>query len=110
MRRAAVIAVAIAAFGWLALMERSVRLQTSRGTSAEADFRAARLLNPDTLPDVRRAFLLQSRGNAHQAARVLEDVLRREPDNLEAWGLLYAFTKDQRALAARRRLDPLGAR
>ncbi len=107
MRRVAVIAVAVVALGWLGLMERSVRLQTS---ASDASFRSARLLNPDTTPDVRRAFLFQSQGRTEDAARVLEDVLRREPDNLEAWGLLYAFTKDERALEARRRLDPLGAR
>lgn len=107
MRRAAAIVAALLALGWLGLMERSVRLQAS---PTEDRLRAARTLNPDTLPDVRRAFLYQSRDRPDDAARVLEDVLRREPDNLEAWGLLYAFTKDPRALEARRRLDPLGAR
>jgi len=106
-RRAAVIAVAVAALGWLGLMERSLRLQTS---PSDEDLRAARILNPDTLPDVRRAFLFQSQGRTRDAARALEGVLRREPDNLEAWGLLYQFTGDERALEARRRLDPLGAR
>jgi hypothetical protein len=106
-RRAVAIVVALAALGWLGLMERSVRLQAS---PSEANLRAARVLNPDTLPDVRLAFLHQSRGRTDAATRTLEDVLRREPDNLDAWGVLYAFTKDERALAARRRLDPLGAR
>ena len=49
------------------------------------------------------------------AAGVLEDVLRREPDNLTAWAVLYSVSRDydaataRRALAARRRLDPLSA-
>ena len=107
MRRVAVIAVAVLVLGWLGLMERSVRLQAS---AREGSLQAASLLNPDTLPDVRRAFVLQREGRTREAARVLEDVLRREPDNLEAWGVLFAFTKDERALEARRRLDPLGAR
>jgi predicted Zn-dependent protease len=106
--RAAVILVAVVVIGWLGVMERAVRLQA--GAATVADYRAARLLNPDTLPDVRRAFRYQGAGRRQEAAALLEDVLRREPDNLEAWGLLYAFTKDERALEARRRLDPLGAR
>jgi predicted Zn-dependent protease len=122
--RLLVIVLAVAVLAWLGVMERAVRLQASgaaaaqRGdvAAAEADFRAARLLNPDSLPDVRRAFLYEGSGRPADAARVLEGVLRREPDNLEAWGLLYVFTRERdpasarRALEARRRLDPLGAR
>ena len=124
MTRVAVIACAVLVLAWLGVMERSVRLQASgteaagRGdhAAAESDFRAARQLNPDTLPDVQRAFLYQGSGRSDEAVQLLEDVLRREPDNLEAWGLLYAFTSErdpataQRALEARRRLDPLAAR
>jgi hypothetical protein len=106
-RRGVAIVAALVALGWLGMMERSVRLQA---TPTEDHLRAARTLNPDTLPDVRLAFLLQSQERTEDAAGVLEDVLRREPDNLEAWGLLYAITKDPRALEARRRLDPLRAR
>ncbi len=104
--------VAVMVLVWLGAMERSVRLQAAGGESA---YRDARLLNPDTTPDVRRAFLYQGTGRPEQAAALLEDVLRREPENLDAWGLLYAFTRDRdpatarRALAARERLDPLGA-
>jgi hypothetical protein len=113
---------------WLAVGERDVRLQ-ARGVQAaqhareagnfaraDADFRGARLLNPDTAPDVNRAFLYQARGDWQRATAVLEDVLGREPDNLTAWGVLYTFTRDhdpataRRALAAQRRLDPVRAR
>jgi predicted Zn-dependent protease len=112
--RVAVIVVALLVLGWLVAMERAERLQSSGAT--EADYRAARWLNPDTLPDVRRAFLYHGTGRQAEAAALLEDVLRREPDNLDAWGLLYAFTRERdpatarRALEARARLDPLGAR
>jgi predicted Zn-dependent protease len=112
--RVAVVVVALVALAWLGVMERAERLQASGAT--EADYRAARLLNPDTVPDVRRAFLYQGTGREREAAALLEDVLRREPDNLDAWGLLYTFTRERdpatarRALAARARLDPLGAR
>jgi predicted Zn-dependent protease len=85
-------------------------------TAADAAFRAARALNPDTAPDINRAFIYERTGRHGQAAAVLEDVLRREPDNLSAWGLLFTFAKGhdrataERALAARRRLDPVSAR
>ncbi len=55
------------------------------------------------------------RGREREAAALLERVVEREPDNLTAWGLLLAFARERdpaaarRALAARRRLDPLRA-
>jgi len=122
--RIALAVVALCALGWLVVQERNVRLQ-DRGIAAaeqrdvpraEASFRAARLLDPDPLPDVRLAFVYQGSGRPEKARRVLEDVLAREPDNLSVWSLLFAFTRDsdpataRRALAARRRLDPLNAR
>ena len=124
MRRAAVVAVAAAVLTGLGLTERSVRLQASgfeavqHGdlAAAEAEFRAARVLNPDTLPDIQRVFVLERSGRSQAAGALLDDVLRREPDNLEAWGLLYRLTRErdpasaQRALDARARLDPFGAR
>ena len=114
MKAARVVPAAVAAMVlvWLGAMERSVRLQATGGESA---YRDARLLNPDTTPDVRRAFLYQGTGRPGEAAALLESVLRREPENLDAWGLLYAFTRERdpeaarRALSARERLDPLGA-
>jgi predicted Zn-dependent protease len=122
--RVAVAIVAVLVLGWLAVMEYDARLQARGVTAAQArdfdradgDFRRARRLNPDTTPDVNRAFLLQAAGRRDQAVALLEDVLRREPDNLNAWGVLFQFTRDhdrataERARAARRRLDPLSAR
>jgi predicted Zn-dependent protease len=121
--RVVVAVVAVVVLGWLAVMERDARL-IARGTAAaqagdvsraEADFRAARLLNPDTAPDVGRAFVYQGTNRPAEAAELLLDVVEREPDNLTAWALLYAFTRERdpaRAARARReqqRLDPLGA-
>jgi predicted Zn-dependent protease len=122
--RVAVAIVAVLVLGWLAVMEYDARLQARGVTAAQArdfdradgDFRGARRLNPDTAPDVNRAFLLQAAGRRDQAVALLEDVLRREPDNLNAWGVLFQFTRHhdpataERARAARRRLDPLSAR
>ena len=126
--RAAVAVVAVLAIGWLAVMARDTTLQdrgvalsgrlSEPGNAARAEraFRAARLLNPDTTPDVGRAFLYLARERRPEAKALLEDVLRREPDNLTAWGVLYNVSRGhdpataRRALAARARLDPLSAR
>ena len=126
--RIAVAVVAVAAIAWLAVMERNVRLQ-ARGVEAsnqlvvpgnaaraEAAFRDARLLNPDTMPDLGRAYVYQARGRRREAAALLSDIVRREPDNLTAWGVLYSLTRRsdpataRRALAAQARLDPVSAR
>ena len=124
MSRAVVAVVAVAVIAWLGVMELNVRRQADgldaaqrrAFAAADADFRAARTLNPSTAPDVSRAFLYARNGRRDRAAALLKDVVRREPDNLTAWGVLYSFTKDDdpataaRALAARRRLDPVSAR
>jgi hypothetical protein len=126
--RWAVAAAAVLVLAWLGVMERDARLQ-ARGVAAagrldvpgnaaraEAAFRDARLLSPDTAPDIGRALVLQPRGRPAAALAVLADVVRREPDNLVAWGVLYQVARGrdpaaaERALAARRRLDPLSAR
>jgi predicted Zn-dependent protease len=121
--RVCVAVLAIGMIGWLGVMERNLRLQASavvaaeRGdvARAEQDLRRARLLNPDTFPDVRRAFVYQGGGRPNEAAALLEDVVRREPDNLGAWRLLLAFAGERdpatgrRAAAAIRRLDPVNA-
>jgi Flp pilus assembly protein TadD len=121
--RVAVAGVAVLALVWLGVLERDTRL-VAEGTGAaqarnpgraEDAFRDALLLNPDSTPDLRRAFVSQGSGRSPEAVAVLRKVLSREPDNLDAWGLLYAFTRDRdpaaarRALAERARLDPLGA-
>jgi Tfp pilus assembly protein PilF len=126
--RAAVALVAVLVLGWLAVMERDTRLQeraikasgrlSVAGNEARADaaFRDARFMNPDTTPDVGRAVMYLARERRPAAAALLRDVLRREPDNLTAWSVLYGVTRQsdpataRRALAARKRLDPLAAR
>ena len=120
--RGAVALVALLMLAWLGVMERDARLQASGAAAAspppdfaraDADLRAARLLNPDTAPDTALAVLYNGAGRRREAAALLEDVVRREPDNLTAWGLLLLVARDddpaavKRALAARRRLDPL---
>jgi Tetratricopeptide repeat len=126
--RVAVCVVAVLLIGWLAVMERDERA-LKRGVEAagrvtgaadaaraQAAFEDARLLNPDSAPDMGLAFLYQGAGRREDAAEIVDDVLGREPDNLSAWGLLFTLSRgvdaadERRALAARRRLDPLRAR
>ena len=126
--RAALALISVVVIAWLAVMERDVRLQR-RGVAtagnvrdagslerADSDLRRARLLSPSTAPDVIRAFNFQVHGRRREGIRVLEDVLRREPRNLQAWVVLERLARGfdpaarQRALAAERRLNPIDAR
>lgn len=125
--RVAVAAVASVVLAWLGVMEWNVRLE-ARGTElsaelavhgnlarADADLRAAQRLNPDSEPELKRAFLYVGAGRPADAAAILEGILRHEPENLAAWGALFNVSRDRdpaaadRALDARRRLDPLRA-
>jgi hypothetical protein len=122
--RAGIAVVAALVLAWLGLMEGDVRLE-AHGTElsavpgnlarADADLRAAQRVNPDTGPELKRAFLYAGAGRPADATAILEGILRREPDNLAAWGALFNVargrdaTAAERALAARRRLDPLRA-
>ena len=126
--RVAIGLVAVVIVGWLAVLERDTRLTARAVTAsgrlstsgnfarADAGFRAARLLNPDTTPDQDRAILYEGAGRSAAATGLVQDVLRREPDNLAAWALLYTFARDRdpalarQAVDARRRLDPFNAR
>lgn len=119
--RIAVGFVAVLVLAWLGVMERDARIQ-SRALAeagkppagrAYRDFRRARLLNPDTAPDVLIALLDSVHERHRQAIARLEDVVRREPENLFAWTRLYGIAHgigdpaDRRAYAAMHRLDPL---
>jgi hypothetical protein len=126
--RIATVFVALIVLAWLGVMERDRRLQARGMTTAgnlrtaadvaraEADLRAARLLNPDTMPDISRALVYRFADRSEDAIALVEDVLSREPDNRAAWGGLLALTRDrdpvaaERARAALQRLDPVNAR
>jgi hypothetical protein len=122
--RALLALAAVVVLAWLAVMERNTRLEAAslhllgegHTARAEANLRDARLLNPDTTPDFRRALLYVTKRQGDRAVATLESVVAREPDNLQAWATLLAFGRSrhdsalvQRALAAVRRLDPLEA-
>jgi predicted Zn-dependent protease len=122
--RIVVAVVAVVVLAWLGVMERATRLQadgiaaTARHdfAAAESAFRAARLLTPDTATDVRRAYVYALSSRTREGAALLEDVVRREPENRSAWGVLEEITRASQPATARRaraaldRLDPLNAR
>jgi hypothetical protein len=108
---------------WLGVMERDVRLE-ARGSAAlrlkgdpgglaraETDLRRAKLLNPGTSADVSRALVRQARGHTHQSVALMEDVVRREPENVTAWRVLAVLSpaNARHSLAVQRRLDPVNA-
>ena len=63
----------------------------------------ARFLNPDTRPVLAKGALLVARGGArvNEGMALLEEAVRKEPDNVVAWAVLASAT---------RRLDPQRSR
>jgi hypothetical protein len=119
--RIAMVAVSVVVLAWLGVRERDTRIQSravaESGTppisNAYRDFRRARFLNPDTAPDVLLGLLDEVHSKRASGIARLEDVVRREPENLFAWGQLLSVARGhdeaatRRALAALERLDPL---
>lgn len=108
--------VAVAAIAWLAVNLRNLdrfedgeRLGLARNATPTQVDRAARLLddsrflNPDTRPMLSEGSLLVARGHGREreGLALLEEAVRREPDNVLAWGVLAGAT---------RRLDPARSR
>jgi hypothetical protein len=121
--RACVAVLAVVVLAWLTVMERDVRLQSEARQSSRANLaakadrqlRRSKLLNPDPGPDLTRALIAIGQDQRRRAIRVVEDVVRREPDNITAWSQLLFVARGhdpaavRRALLAVRRLDPLSA-
>lgn len=127
--RLAVAVAAVIAIAWLAVLLRDHQLETSASNELlgkpapsaaafareMARVRDSGLLDPGSDADLVRAKALISRNRTREAGRVAEDIVRREPDNLEAWyTLLFTRQIDHRptadVLRAIRRIDPLGTR
>jgi hypothetical protein len=111
--RLALAVVAVLVVAGLGLMERNERL-LARGQAAvdgplgpreaaraASDLRAARLLNPDTTPELQLARLHAGQGRRDQAVALTRDVIGREPDNLLAWSLLLFLVGDDDPAAER---------
>jgi len=73
----------------------------------------SRFLNPSTTAELARTEYYLFRGHPRAAARVAEELVRAEPENADAWRLLWRATRDtdparaQEAAAALRKLNPL---
>lgn len=119
-QRALLTLLAVAACGWLAAGLYSSRLQTRAEHPHPGDSVADRrdmleraaFLNPSVELKLRDAQIVLESGDADEAARLLKDVVRREPDNRYAWaGLVQALGSSDRAgtqhaLSELRRLVP----
>jgi predicted Zn-dependent protease len=113
--RIVLIVVAILAAGWLAaglyssrLLERAEHPHPGDSVSDRRDrLHRAEFLIPSTEFEVREAQIVLEAGDEREAARLLRDVVKREPDNRQAWaGLVQALGKVDPA-AARRAFNEL---
>ena len=122
--RTALVLLALAAGGWLAVQERAAHAQeeidaiafaprSSEPGAAELArarplLRTYRRLNPDHRPDLAEAVLLGRAGRDADAVALLRRSVAAEPESLEAWALLASAAKSvDPALAARARLRVL---
>jgi len=123
--RTALALIAVVALAWLAVnlrgydrFERGERLAFApHTTQARADEAArllddARFLNPDTRPMLSKGTVLVARGGrrTQEGLALIEEAVRREPDNVVAWALLASATRrldPQRSREARARADEL---
>jgi predicted Zn-dependent protease len=114
--RVAVLAFAVIVLAWLAVnlrgydrLEDGQRLALAPNATDASAREAARLLedarflNPDTRPTLAKGSLLVARGGpgVKEGRALLEEAVRREPDNVVAWAVLASAT---------RRLDPRRSR
>jgi predicted Zn-dependent protease len=119
--RVALAAIAVVALAFLAIGLRNVVLtDRAQGLAAVPDpspaqvdeaarlFERARLLDPDTRPLLLEGALLAGAGKRDEGGALVEQAVRREPDNVLAWGVLAEVMREtdparSRAAEARRR-------
>jgi hypothetical protein len=117
--------VAAAAVAWLAVLLHGVALREDgqkialrdpRSLSGAEVTRAVSLLRraeahtPDTEPILDQAALLVRVGQVRRSRPLLEDIVRREPENVQAWAVLALATQTTdpgRAAVARARVTVL---
>jgi tetratricopeptide (TPR) repeat protein len=113
---------------WLGLGLRAARLEAEgaelagrspatvspeRLAQARDAYRRARELNPDSAPELREAGLANFSGRPQEALQLLRDVVRREPENFDAWLVMASVAAETdpelaaRARARARELNPL---
>jgi predicted Zn-dependent protease len=114
-QRIILLVVAVLAAAWLAVGLYSSR-QLARAenphpgdTVAERVDRLhrAEFLNPSSEFEVREAQIRLESGDAGEAIRLLKDVVRREPDNRQAWAGLVQAQERTNLPAARRAFNEL---
>lgn len=114
-QRIVLLLVAILAAGWLAVGLYSSKLLTRAENPHPGDTVAERVdrlhraefLNPSTEFEVREAQIQLEAGDAREATRLLKDVVRREPDNRQAWAGLVQSQQSTDLAAARRAFNEL---
>jgi thioredoxin-like negative regulator of GroEL len=114
-QRVVLVAVAVLAAAWLAtglyssrLLARAEHPQPGDTVEERRDrLGQAEFLNPSTEFELREAQVVLEAGDEREAARLLREVVRREPDNRQAWaGLVQALERSEPA-AARRAFNEL---
>jgi hypothetical protein len=125
--RAILVAVALAAIGWLGVLYRDIQLgqaaadtvvRSPQLSNAELDHQLSRLddatlLNPSRGWDVLRGTFLLLHDRPRQALQAANEVADAEPDNAEAWLVVSRAAQKvdppraRYAIAQLRRLNPL---
>lgn len=114
-QRIVLLVVAVLAAAWLAVGLYSSRLLARAENPHPGDTVADRVdrlhraefLNPSTEFQVREAQIRLESGDAREATRLLKDVVRREPDNRQAWAGLVQSQQKTTLPAARRAFNEL---
>jgi predicted Zn-dependent protease len=93
-----------------AILSHGAELSYAQAAHADSLLHSARVLNPDLQVDVLRAQAALIENDRARAARILEDVVRREPTNLDGWVFLTRASRNvpelERAAARIAELDP----
>jgi hypothetical protein len=120
--RVGLVTTAILAIAWFAAGVRSARFEERadatlgtrlayepRSVRAARLFERSRRFNPDTRPMLREAEVIAFAGRRAAGLRLIDEVIRREPDNVYAWNLMLqiAPTDPARVTRARARLRAL---
>jgi hypothetical protein len=127
--RVTVAVAALIAVAWFAVLLRDHQVEASASdrllgkrplsnvafAREMARVRDSELLDPGSDADLLRAKAFLSRSRTREVERTVSSLVRREPDNLEAWyTLLYARQIAHRRTAdvsrTIRRIDPVGTR
>jgi hypothetical protein len=127
LQRGALVVVAVLALGWLGVLYRDHRVGQDAADAIHYQpglprgeferqlerLQGAQLLNPDRYWDLTRARYLLLRDRPRRALRTAKRLVRQEPDNLDAWLLVYKATsvvdpsRSDAALEEIARLNPL---